>query len=135
MSSLVVLIVCLALVAGACWLWWRFVIRSLWLKGQEKRSARDRRRSLGEHPRSCPVCGAELLPGELVRSAVYPGAKERLTHVFGCPYCYCDSPSRDRVCPVCAQVLPRGGYLVARMFEKPGRKHVHVLGCSICRKA
>jgi predicted nucleic acid-binding Zn ribbon protein len=86
-------------------------------------------------PKTCPVCAARLPNGERVRSSAFPSVdgKDRLMHIYGCPYCLdLDSP-RKRVCPVCGRKLEKNQYLVARMFEKPARSHVHVLGCMTCR--
>ncbi len=83
--------------------------------------------------RSCPLCGTILAGGERVKSAVFPGGKERMTHIFGCPHCYPPNTVHRRICPVCMKEVPREGKVIARMFTSPGRKHVHVLGCSSCR--
>lgn len=86
-------------------------------------------------PRTCPVCSCILERGERVKSAAFPqtGARERLLHVFGCPYCYGEDPVAKRRCPVCGAALRPEDYLVARLFERPGRSHVHVIGCTRCR--
>jgi hypothetical protein len=95
----------------------------------------------GESLKTCPICGCLLEKGQLVKSVVFQGGvrsgglTERMSHIFGCPYCYPVNNKTPRVCPVCRQILPADGYLLARMFERPGRqrKHVHVLGCTACR--
>lgn len=83
--------------------------------------------------RSCPLCGTILKGEERVKSAVFPGGKERMTHIFGCPHCFPPNTVHRRICPVCLKEVPREGKVIARMFTSPGRKHVHVLGCSSCR--
>jgi hypothetical protein len=91
--------------------------------------------------KTCPVCGSLLEKGQLVKSVVFQGGvksgniTERMSHIFGCPYCYPANNKNLRICPVCRQIIPVDGYLIARMFEKTGRerKHVHVLGCTACR--
>jgi hypothetical protein len=135
MASWLILGSCLIILTIICWLWLRFAIWPARERSRLARLERERERQAAASPRKCPVCGAGLLPGELVRSAVYPGKQERLTHIFGCPHCYPARPASKRACPVCGVRLPPNAYLVARMFERPGRKHVHVLGCSLCRKA
>jgi predicted nucleic acid-binding Zn ribbon protein len=84
-------------------------------------------------PKTCPVCSAQLLPEERVKSWAYPAGKtsDRLMNIAGCPYCL--GGDRPRVCPVCGAVLNTDENLIARLFDKPGRSHVHVLGCSQCR--
>jgi hypothetical protein len=92
--------------------------------------------------KTCPVCGTLLEKGQLVKSVVFPGGAkagnitERLSHIFGCPFCYPANNKTPRICPVCRQIMPTEGYLIARMFERPDRerKHVHVLGCTACRR-
>jgi hypothetical protein len=83
----------------------------------------------------CPVCSALLLNGAQIKSALFPGDKERMCHIFGCPHCH---PYKDdsvaRKCPVCKKTVPQEGYLIARLFERPNKKrHVHILGCTVCR--
>ena len=91
--------------------------------------------SKGGNP--CPICGSPLKIGERVHSVVYPGtsgAPDKMMEIFGCPYCYQNKNSVDRICPVCKNIIKEKGYVIARMFERPGRKHVHVLGCTGCYK-
>lgn len=83
--------------------------------------------------RSCPLCNCTLKNDEKVKSAVFPGKTDKLTHIFGCPYCYPVNNKHLRICPSCLQEVPHKGYVIARMFQKPGRTHVHVLGCTACR--
>jgi ribosomal protein L32 len=91
--------------------------------------------------KTCPVCGTVLEKGQLVKSIVFQGGvkaadvTERMSHIFGCPFCYPANTRTPRICPVCGRIIPADGYLIARMFEKSGRerKHVHVLGCTVCR--
>lgn len=91
--------------------------------------------SQGLPPRSCPLCGALLSPGERVHSDLSPGKGDRIMRIYGCPHCWPSLPGKgDRVCPVCGGVIAPEGYAVARYFERPGRKHVHVLGCTGCRR-
>lgn len=97
----------------------------------------------GKPPKTCPICGSLLLRGELVKSVVYQGGvrtgniTEKMSRLFGCPFCYPANPGHPRICPVCGKVLADDGYLIARMFERPDRprKHVHVLGCTNCRRS
>ncbi|MDR2589269.1 MAG: hypothetical protein LBC67_07575, partial [Spirochaetales bacterium] len=85
-------------------------------------------------PRLCPLCGSLLLKKEFVKSAVFPvssragNVSERMSNIFGCPFCYPANAQRPRLCPVCRKTIPEDGYLIARMFEKSrkGRKHIHV---------
>jgi len=85
--------------------------------------------------RTCPICGSILLAGERVKSFVYPGTTDRVTHIFGCPHCYPFNPLIDRICPVCKEKIPASGYVLGRLFERPYRKsHLHVTGCTSCRK-
>lgn len=85
-------------------------------------------------PRTCPVCGSSLSPGERVHSRVFTPKGDRIMHVYGCPRCWPANVRNVRVCPVCEKEVPREGYLVARLFERPGgSRHVHVLGCTGCR--
>ena len=83
--------------------------------------------------RRCPLCDIAMEPGERVKSHVFPGKPDKMTHIFGCPSCYPPNPMHKRICPVCKKEVPREGYVIARMFDRPGRKHVHVLGCTGCR--
>jgi len=92
-------------------------------------------------PKTCPVCGVFLKPGERIKSVVFRGGvrsgvvTEKMCHIFGCPRCFPANPDRPRICPVCGKIVPSDGYLVARMFERPDRPRtpVHVLGCPGCR--
>jgi hypothetical protein len=84
-------------------------------------------------PRTCPLCGEVLVPGERVKSRVNPGKGDKLMQIYGCPHCYPPNIQCKRICPVCKKEVPREGYVIARLFESPGRRHVHVLGCSGCR--
>jgi hypothetical protein len=96
----------------------------------------------GKAPKTCPICGSLLLQGELIKSVVFQGGvrsgpiTERMSHIFGCPFCYPANSRHPRICPVCGGTLSDDGYLVARMFDRPDRprKHVHVLGCTNCRR-
>lgn len=90
-------------------------------------------RSAGTQPRTCPLCGETLIPGQRVKTRVNPGNGDKLMQIFGCPHCYPPNIECKRICPVCKKEVPREGYVIARLFESPGRKHVHVLGCSGCR--
>jgi hypothetical protein len=87
-------------------------------------------------PRTCPLCGCELAPGERIKSDLTAGTGDRIMRIHGCPHCrpeVAGAKALPRRCPVCEAELPPGGYVVARYFESPGRKHVHVLGCTNCR--
>lgn len=88
-----------------------------------------------EKPRTCPLCGEVLSPGQRVKTRVNPGQGDKLMQIFGCPHCYPPNIECKRICPVCEKEVPRQGYVIARLFEHPRRKHVHVLGCSGCRNA
>ncbi len=101
----------------------------LFARGGEK----ERRTDEPRRPRDCPLCGSRLQQGERVRSIVYRGGEEQLTHLFGCPYCY-GSGRRPRRCPVCRTELPAEGFVIAKMWRSAGRTHVHVLGCTECRR-
>lgn len=100
-------------------------------------------RDKGQKGTPCPLCKTVLFKGERVHSVVYPGKPDRMTHIFGCPFCFKDHPRSDlnakknffpRICPVCSKVLGDGDYVVARMFERKKGIHVHVLGCTRCRE-
>jgi hypothetical protein len=83
----------------------------------------------------CPICGTVLRRGEQINSALFPGEKDRLCHIFGCPHCipYLEEDT-VRTCPVCKKNVPPDQYLIARLFDRPqGKRHVHILGCTDCR--
>ena len=83
----------------------------------------------------CPICSMLLTDGAQIKSALFPGDKERMCHIFGCPHCHpYKKDTVERTCPVCKQKIPQEGYLIARLFERPHKKrHVHILGCTVCR--
>jgi hypothetical protein len=87
----------------------------------------------GAPAKICPVCGAELGAGELVKSTTFPtlNGSDSIMHIRGCAYCL--TGIRDRLCPVCHAVLKTDEVLMARMFNRADKNHVHVLGCSRCR--
>ena len=97
--------------------------------------------SPGRVPKPCPVCGTLLQGGERVKSVVFQGGvrsgniTEKMSHIFGCPFCYPANTAHPRICPVCRRIMPPDGHLIARMFERPDRprNHVRVLGCTDCR--
>ena len=104
----------------------------------KRRFPKPRDESYPGAPRTCPVCSAKLVGGELVKTLAFPslnGGKDRLMHIKGCLFCLYGE--RDRLCPVCGRVLDNDEILICRMFERPytfrKRPHVHVLGCSHCR--
>jgi len=91
----------------------------------------------GQHGSSgiCPICQTRLFGGEQIKTALFPGEKDRLCHIFGCPHCH---PYKEegvsRHCPVCKKHLPEEDYLIARLFDRSGGKHhVHIVGCTNCR--
>ena len=113
----------------------------------EKKSQDSGKKRRGEEAeagtlKTCPVCGSLLEKGQLVKSIAFQGGvkvgnvTERLSHIFGCLFCYPANEKTPRVCPVCRRTVPADGYLIARMFERSDRerKHVHVLGCTACRR-
>jgi hypothetical protein len=87
----------------------------------------------------CPVCGT-LQPegGGGVRTAAFPGAAERLVHIYGCPSCYGPAARLQRRCPVCRSRLEGEDHLVGVLVAAPGgtgapaRGRVSVRGCSRC---
>jgi hypothetical protein len=83
----------------------------------------------------CPICRSELVNGEQIKTALFPGEKDRLCHIFGCPHCHpYIEEGLSRHCPVCKKKLPEEDYLVARLFDRAGGKHhVHIVGCTNCR--
>ena len=83
----------------------------------------------------CPVCQSTLTGANQIKSVMYPGKKDRLCHIFGCPNCHpYAKPGITRICPVCKKPVAEEAYLVARMFDRAGGKHhVHILGCTNCR--
>jgi hypothetical protein len=91
----------------------------------------------------CPLCGAPLARGERVKSAVFPGQRDRLTHVFGCPHCYPPNTRFPRSCPVCRASLAPDAFVTGRFWERMAsgnasprpRSHLHLLGCEACRRA
>jgi hypothetical protein len=102
---------------------------------QNKKSIKPKKHEPLPNGKSCPLCSAELLQGQTVKSVLYPkspGSPDRLMEIHGCPYCYPAPGSKKRLCPVCKQMVPLDGNVIARVFEKPERRHVHVLGCSSC---
>ncbi len=100
-----------------------------------RREPKPRERGKPGSPGVCPICGTVLGPGEQIKSAVFPGAGERLLHVFGCPHCHPFAERGiERNCPVCKKKVPAEAYLIARLFERPhAKRHVHILGCVNCR--
>jgi hypothetical protein len=116
----------------AFWLWW-FLYWDPKQKRREWTGELVPRRSGRE--KNCPVCGASMPEGSLVKSVVFPGTPYRVTHVYGCPACYPANVKHRRVCPVCMRELSREGFIIGRMFERPGRKHVHIMGCTGCAVA
>ena len=140
MDDIVFAIVLASLGAFFLWLFWALIYRPVMEKKErlQPRFVRDNEgvsREKGVGVRTCPVCGEKLAPGALVKSKVYERkARDKVMHIFGCPFCWPENTAYRRVCPVCEKVVPRGGYLLARYFEKPGHRHVHVLGCSGCRR-
>lgn len=80
----------------------------------------------------CPLCGSELGQGERVKSVLYPGGRDRMMDIHGCPHCYPPRPEVRRRCPVCKGELAGEEIVIARFFQVEGRRHVHVLGCSRC---
>ncbi len=83
----------------------------------------------------CPLCNSILHRGEKVHSVLYPGKDERLVEIYGCPYCYPQRSSIERICPVCGRSLAPDDLVYARMFTASAHKpHIHVNGCSICMK-
>lgn len=103
-------------------------------RSRKGHQAREKTGIVGERG-VCPLCTTVLARGEQLKSAVYPGDRDRICHIFGCPHCHpFIEDSRARRCPVCKKKVPQEGYLIARMFDRPGgRKHVHILGCTECR--
>lgn len=83
----------------------------------------------------CPICCTRLVDGAQIKSALFPGEKDRICHIFGCPHCHpYKQESINRKCPVCKKPLSQEGYLIARLFDRPNKKrHVHILGCTGCR--
>jgi len=84
---------------------------------------------------TCPLCETQLVNGAQIKSALFPGDKDRLCHIFGCPSCHpYPQPGIIRKCPVCHRKVAAEDYLIARLFDRPGMKsHVHILGCTNCR--
>lgn len=122
------------------WLFYSIVYRPAAAR-REYRNPRFEKDSLGIErekgvgTRQCPVCATTLATGMQVKSKIFTQqGRDRLMHVFGCPYCWPDNTAHQRICPVCHHVIPRNGYLISRYFENASHKHVHVLGCSGCRR-
>ncbi len=86
-------------------------------------------------PGVCPVCGTILKKGESLKSALYPGEKDRLCYIYGCPHCYPHCKAHlTRQCPVCKEPLSQENHLIARYFERIDEsKRVHIVGCPKCR--
>lgn len=109
---------------------------SLFSLAQKKPSGKpDRQHGNPGEAGVCPVCSVRLRTGEQLKSALFPGEKDRLCHIFGCPSCLpFPQEGVTRRCPVCKKKVDAEGYLVARLFQRPGNKrHVHILGCTGCR--
>jgi len=81
----------------------------------------------------CPLCGSRLLEGERIHSVAFDLGKEKLMHVYGCPFCEPVSSGVKRRCPVCRKDIPPGGFAVGRMWEKAGKTHLHIVGCTECK--
>ncbi len=101
----------------------------------KKTSFRDVKDGIPGMAKVCPLCSAELVEGERVKSAVFPALEDETKRMFiyGCPFCLEGAKLRERHCPVCGQTLAREDYLIAKLFPKIGRPHVHVQGCTLCR--
>lgn len=84
----------------------------------------------------CPVCGAQLGPGERIRSVIRLSPKlGRIMEISGCPRCF-PPLERSRRCPVCRADLERHEVLIAQVFDASrgsDKPHVHVVGCTRCR--
>jgi hypothetical protein len=87
----------------------------------------------------CPVCGTLQPEGRGgVRTAAFPGAAERLVHIYGCPWCYGPAARLQRRCPVCRSRLEGEDHLVGVLVAGPAgqagqaRGRVSVRGCSRC---
>ena len=90
----------------------------------------------GNGIRTCPVCNQGLETGMRIHSKlVRSSSGGQYMHIYGCPYCWPENTTYQRVCPVCQKTVPKNGFLVARYYEKRGARHVHVIGCSGCRRA
>jgi hypothetical protein len=84
----------------------------------------------------CPVCGTpQPAGGGGVRTAAFPGAGERLVHIYGCPACYGPSARLPRRCPVCRSRLEGEDHLVGVLVTDLARGRVSVRGCSRCTGA
>ena len=104
-------------------------------KGQKTHSKKKILKGIAGDAGVCPVCNSRLVLGEQLKTVLYPGKKDRLCHIFGCPHCHpYKEENIERGCPVCKKTLPQEGYLVARLFNRTdNKKHVHILGCTECR--
>jgi hypothetical protein len=103
-------------------------------KRQEGSSAATKGKA-GPRPGTCTLCGSVLLPGEHMKSDIFPGSGPRMMRIFGCVHCLGSrAETLPRWCPVCGGELGPDDYGIARYFESPGRRHVHVLGCTRCRE-
>ncbi|MBN2351462.1 MAG: hypothetical protein JXD23_02760 [Spirochaetales bacterium] len=81
----------------------------------------------------CPLCGSRLYEGERIHSVAFDLGKEKLMHVYGCPYCEPAASGVKRRCPVCRKDIPPGGFAVGRMWEKAEKTHLHIVGCTECK--
>jgi formate dehydrogenase maturation protein FdhE len=81
----------------------------------------------------CPLCGSRLFEGERIHSIAFDLGKEKLMHIYGCPYCESESSLIRRRCPVCKRDIPMGGFVVGRMWDKPDKTHLHITGCTECK--
>jgi len=82
----------------------------------------------------CPLCGSRLGPAQKLRSVAYPAGKEKIMHIYGCPYCAPPAAvGVPRRCPVCGGAIPIDGFAVGRMWERSGKLHLHITGCTVCK--
>jgi hypothetical protein len=81
----------------------------------------------------CPLCGTRLFEGERIHSVSFDLGKEKLMHIYGCPFCEYPGTGVKRHCPVCRREIPVAGFVVGRMWDKPGKTHLHITGCTECK--
>ncbi|MBN2737649.1 MAG: hypothetical protein JXR70_11760 [Spirochaetales bacterium] len=111
------------------------LILLIWAAGTFGKSQQSPRAFPAKEPgapgfKQCPKCLKTLKPGERVRTLAFPGQKERLVHLFGCPDC---QKGKTRAsCPLCHKKLKAPDYLIGKLWEEDDKNRVHVIGCNRC---
>lgn len=102
----------------------------------EKKRVQTAKKTNSAAPRlkiPCPLCHSRLIEGEKLRSVSFDAGREKIMHIYGCPFCEKGAPGIRRVCPVCKRDIPADGFAVGRMWERKGKLHLHITGCTVCK--